>query len=87
MRFPPLPVVASWPNPNYDHPTTRGPALIVVNVVFMILVLIAVAGRFYARIAIRRWVGLDDYMCVPALVSLPTIRTMIIIALRLMEPP
>jgi hypothetical protein len=31
--------------------------------------MVAVIGRFYARIFIRKWVGVDDGMCVLALVS------------------
>ncbi|EMD65931.1 hypothetical protein COCSADRAFT_86419 [Bipolaris sorokiniana ND90Pr] len=37
MQLPPASVVLSWPTPNYDDPVTRGPALIIVNSVFITL--------------------------------------------------
>lgn len=70
MRIPPPAVLVDWPTPNYDNPQTRGPSLIIINIIFIALALIAVVGRFYARIVIKKWFGIDDWMCVLALVSL-----------------
>ncbi|KAK5108050.1 hypothetical protein LTR62_008824 [Meristemomyces frigidus] len=69
MRLPPLDVLLTWPAPNYVDPPTRGNACLIVNVVFITLVLITVALRFYCRLAagtILRW-GVDDYMILLAL--------------------
>ncbi|TKA78707.1 hypothetical protein B0A49_02522 [Cryomyces minteri] len=60
MRDIPLSVVLTFPLPNYQHPQTRGGALVVVNFIFIILVLLAVGLRFYTRIAVKRWFGSDD---------------------------
>ena len=69
MRIPPATVIEQWPTPDYADPVTHGPAILIVNVIFIILVLVAFVGRFYSRIVIKKWLGIDDYMCVPALVS------------------
>lgn len=70
MRVPPLEVVfKTWPTPNYENPQTQGPALLIVNGVFMTLVLLAMVGRLYSRICIQRWFGVDDAMMVLAFVS------------------
>ncbi|TKA62067.1 hypothetical protein B0A49_11337, partial [Cryomyces minteri] len=60
MREIPLAVVLTFPLPNYKNPETRGEALVVVNFIFITLVLVAVALRFYTRVAVKRWVGSDD---------------------------
>lgn len=69
MRIPPTDVWVQWPPPDYHNPPTRGPAIIIVNIIFSVLVLIAFTGRFYSRIVIRKWLGVDDVMCILALVS------------------
>lgn len=70
MRFPPLEVLSTWPTPNYDDPKTRGQASLIVNIIFLFLVLVAVALRVYSRTSVRRWFGLDDIMIGLATVSL-----------------
>ncbi|KAK4979514.1 hypothetical protein LTR28_004249 [Elasticomyces elasticus] len=62
MRVPPLLVILTWPPPNYEDPVTRGNALIVVNAIFVALVVLAVALRYYARVAIKKWFGSDDVL-------------------------
>ena len=57
-------VIATWPTPNYVDPETRGPGLLVVNVVFSILCLFAVAARLWARLRIVHSPGLDDVLIV-----------------------
>lgn len=68
MRVPPISVTLGWPTPNYVDPVTHGPALLIVNILFIAIVLVAVTGRFYARIVIKKWFGIDDGMCALALV-------------------
>ena len=69
MQLPPYDVLLSWPTPNYDDPPTRGPALVIVNSIFISLATLTVAARLYTRIAIKRWFGIDDVFIVLALVS------------------
>lgn len=64
-------VLLSWPQPDYVHPESHGQALLVVNLIFITLVTLAVAGRLYARIVIKQWFGADDSMIVLAFVSQP----------------
>lgn len=68
MRFPPVAVFLTFPTPNYIDPITRGKALIITNVVFMALMTAVVALRFYARITLKRWLGLDDWSILASLV-------------------
>ncbi|EME48664.1 hypothetical protein DOTSEDRAFT_67641 [Dothistroma septosporum NZE10] len=62
MQIPPLDVVVSWPIPNYDDPTTRGDALLVLLIFFSVLVFFAIIGRYYSRVVIKKWFGWDDAM-------------------------
>jgi hypothetical protein len=68
MRVPPVEVILSWPAPNYTDPTTRGEALLIVNLVFISIAFITVGLRLYTRIWIKRWFGWDDAAIVVALV-------------------
>lgn len=70
MRIPPLWVWESWPPSNYVDPQLHGPALLCINLIFITLVTVAVIGRFYSRIVVKRWFGLDDSMCILAYVRL-----------------
>jgi hypothetical protein len=69
MHLPPAEVLLGWPAPNYDHPVTRGPALLILNSVLIGLVTITVGLRLYTRIWIKRWFGIDDVFIILALVS------------------
>ncbi|KAL7779575.1 hypothetical protein CFE70_009079 [Pyrenophora teres f. teres 0-1] len=40
MQLPPLDVILSWPTPNYVDPQTRGPALVIVNSIFITLAIL-----------------------------------------------
>ncbi|KAK5704703.1 hypothetical protein LTR17_021659 [Elasticomyces elasticus] len=60
MRLPPLPVILTWPTPNTVNPITHGPALLIVNIIFISLVTTAVVGRLYSRIVVKQWFGMDD---------------------------
>ena len=61
MREVPLDVYLSFPLPNYTHPQTRGPALIIINAVLLFFVTVVVALRVYTRTVIKRSMGWDDY--------------------------
>ncbi|KAF2435248.1 integral membrane protein [Tothia fuscella] len=79
MRFPPPAVVRSWPKPNYDHPATRGPAIMTVELTILPIALICVALRLWIRI---RWLHRswwDDYLMVlAAIFSIGTTVTVIL---------
>jgi hypothetical protein len=69
MRDIPITVLLSFPVPNYTNPDTRGPALLIVNGVFIAIVIAVVLLRLYTRIFIKRWVGSDDIFIVIATVG------------------
>ncbi|KAI7168242.1 hypothetical protein KC324_g11643, partial [Hortaea werneckii] len=80
MRLPPLSVITTWPVPNYTHPQTHGRALLITNLLLITLVLLAVLGRLYARLIIKRWYGADDSMIVLACLATIGMNTVVILA-------
>ncbi|KAL2133306.1 hypothetical protein VTI74DRAFT_2572 [Chaetomium olivicolor] len=62
MRFPPPEVVATWPAPNYVNPVTRGPAVIIVELITLPLALTCLALRLYVRMKIMCKSEMDDWM-------------------------
>lgn len=81
MRIPPLAVLLTWPTPNYVDPPTHGPALIVVNAIFMSLVFMAVALRFYCRSTTGTMrLGWDDIMIGIALVFTMGMTAVVVLA-------
>ena len=62
-------IIESWPKPNYVNPITRGPALTVVNIIFIILVFLVVGLRYYTRLRITRSFGQDDVVIGLSVVS------------------
>ena len=65
-------VVAKWPSPNFDDPTTAGPALNVIAILFMLLAYLFVGLRIYVRAWLLRSFGIDDWLMVICLVSRET---------------
>jgi hypothetical protein len=53
MREIPLSVYLQWPTPNYENPTTRGDALLTINIVFIILVTLSLGIRLYSRMLVK----------------------------------
>jgi len=74
MRSPPPEVVASWPAPNFTNPETRGPALIVVELLALCIGTILLSLRMYVRVRIMRSVDWDDWLMVAGAVWAPKIR-------------
>ena len=68
MREPPPDVVASWPAPNYINPQTRGPALIVVELLTVFISTVCIALRLYVKARIIHSVGWDDWLIIGAAV-------------------
>jgi hypothetical protein len=80
MQLPPVDVLLSWPTPNYDNPVTRGPALLIVNSIFISLAVITVVARIYTRIVIKRWFGIDDVFILLALLFTLGLTAVVILA-------
>ncbi|KAK4655199.1 hypothetical protein QC762_300290 [Podospora pseudocomata] len=66
MRLPPPEVRASWPPANYENPETRGPALLIIQLIMLPIALIVLLLRFYVRISIMGKVESDDWFMVAA---------------------
>lgn len=69
MRLPPPEVVASWPPPNYINPETRGPALIIVELITLPIAAACLALRLYVRFKVLSTSHWDDWMMVGAAVG------------------
>ena len=69
MVHPTKEVMESWPAPNFVDPVTRGPALTIVNVIFITLVFVVVGLRYYTRLRITKSFGLDDWVIGVSLVN------------------
>lgn len=80
MQLPPVDILLSWPTPNYDNPVTRGPALVIVNSIFISLAVITVVARIYTRIVIKRWFGIDDVFILLALLFTIGLTAVVILA-------
>lgn len=59
-RIPPFEILSSWPQANYVNPEKRGPGIYISSALFTLLGSTALALRLYARLCVRRWLGLDD---------------------------
>ncbi|KAL8992215.1 MAG: hypothetical protein Q9169_007276 [Polycauliona sp. 2 TL-2023] len=64
-NFPALPP-PSGVDSNFDNPVTRGPAVVIASSICLALMLSLVVIRFYTKIAIKRVVRWDDWLCIPA---------------------
>ncbi|PWW73517.1 hypothetical protein C7212DRAFT_300074, partial [Tuber magnatum] len=69
MRNSPPEEYPSWPAPNYVDPGTRGPMLIVVPAVLVVISSLIVALRLYTRFALIKSVGADDWLIGASTVS------------------
>ncbi|KAM7191614.1 hypothetical protein V8F20_009221 [Naviculisporaceae sp. PSN 640] len=67
MQFPPPPeVLATWPAPNYENPESRGPSLLIIEIITLLIALIALAIRLYVKFVLLRKPALDDYCMIIA---------------------
>ncbi|KAF2656699.1 hypothetical protein K491DRAFT_691741 [Lophiostoma macrostomum CBS 122681] len=80
MRSIPPDVLLSWPTANYIDPVTRGPALVIVNSIFIALVVIVASLRLYTRLFIKRWFGSDDACIVLALICTIALTAIVLLA-------
>lgn len=75
----------AWPEPNYNTPETRGPALIVVIVIFHTIATGMVLLRCYTRLKITYSFGLDDKFIIISMVSTLTVVRVLFPQTRLMD--
>ncbi|KAK0736305.1 hypothetical protein B0T21DRAFT_440570 [Apiosordaria backusii] len=66
MRVPPPEVRASWPPANYENPETRGPALLIIQLIMLPIALIVLLLRFYVKLSIMGKIEADDWFMVAA---------------------
>jgi hypothetical protein len=62
MRLKEPSILSTLLGSNVVDPVTRGSTLNIVNGLFFGLATIAIWTRFYARVVIRKWFGLDDWL-------------------------
>jgi hypothetical protein len=82
MREVPLSVFLHWPAPNYENPTTRGNALLAVNIVFITLVTLSIGIRLYSRMLVKHQSGIDDVMIVLAYIFTIGMTAVVLLANR-----
>lgn len=74
-RDPPPEVIASWPPPNISSPHSKGPTLLIVELLLITIVCVVVLLRIYSRVYLRKTFGLDDWFILPATVGKFNLRT------------
>ncbi|KAM0717728.1 hypothetical protein Q7P37_007580 [Cladosporium fusiforme] len=82
MREIPLTIYAAWPNPNYEDPVTRGDALLIINIIFIILVTLSIVVRLYSRVMVKCQSGMDDVMIVLAYIFTVGLTAAVLLANR-----
>lgn len=68
-RDPPPEMIASWPPPNFSNPQSKGPTLLIVELLLITIVCVVVLLRIYSRVYLRKTFGLDDWFILPATVG------------------
>lgn len=81
MQFPPPPeVLATWPTPNYENPVSRGPSLMIIEVITLFLALLALVIRLYVKFGLLRKPRWDDYLMIVAAISAIGLTVTVILA-------
>ena len=60
--------MASWPEPNYKNPHTRGDGALIVNIVCVACAFVVTALRLFTRVRITYSPGLDDVFIIIGMV-------------------
>lgn len=68
MQIPSPQVLSTFPQPNYIDPVTRGPALLIITIVFLPIVYIVVGLRTFTRLHLSKHFGVDDVFLLIALI-------------------
>lgn len=69
MFYVPPVVRETWPQPNFVDPVTRGPALVIAVILFLLAAIAVVGLRCYTRLRVTSSFGSDDILITIALVS------------------
>ncbi|KAK4225276.1 hypothetical protein QBC38DRAFT_268660 [Podospora fimiseda] len=80
MRLPPAEIRAQWPTPNYINPETRGPALLIVEIITLPLALIVLILRFYVRVHMMGKIETDDWLMLLAAIFGTGVTVVVILA-------
>ncbi|CAJ2504667.1 Uu.00g120610.m01.CDS01 [Anthostomella pinea] len=83
MRYPPLEVVLTWPEPNYVNPENRGPALLIVNLTILPLALLCLALRLWVRVRMLKRFWWDDWLMIAATICCCGVTVAAIVASQL----
>ncbi len=84
MQLPSIEVFLKWPKANYVNPSeVRGPAIIVLTMIFVPLLCVIVALRIYSRCCVSKNFGKDDVAIVAAVV--PTLGCAVITVLAVLQ--
>lgn len=83
MQLPPVDVLSTWPVGNYTNPSeVRGPAILVLTLIFIPFILLLVGARIYTRVRLTKNFGGDDVAIVAAIV--PTLACAVITMLAVL---
>src|SRR5579871_5690036 len=83
MQLPPVDVIITWPQADYINPSeVRGPAILILTLIFVPLLLILVALRTYTRLRLSKNFGADDIAIVAAVFPAVGIAVLILIAVQ-----
>ncbi|KAI1637769.1 hypothetical protein F4809DRAFT_603289 [Biscogniauxia mediterranea] len=83
MRTPPVGVMLTWPTPNYVDPVTRGPALIIIQLIVCPVALICLALRLWVRMSRLKRCWWDDWLMIAAAVCCCGVTVSVILATQL----
>ncbi|CAI0642199.1 unnamed protein product [Colletotrichum noveboracense] len=83
MRIPPISVILAWPRPNYTNPETKGPGLMIIELVFLLMALTCLGLRMYVRLFMIRKTWWDDWLMVGAMIFCIGVTICVILATEL----
>lgn len=67
------PAAATWPSSNFSNSESKGPTLVVVELLLISITYVVVLLRVYSKVYLRKAFGLDDWLILPATVGTPTL--------------
>jgi hypothetical protein len=60
-----------WPRPNYINPERKSPYVLIVSCVLGPISIAILFARLWVRVRLQRDAGLDDWLMLASLVSIP----------------
>jgi hypothetical protein len=84
MQLPPVDVIITWPQSNYIDPSeVRGPAILVLTLIFVPILVTLVVLRTYTRLCLSKNFGADDIAIVAA--AFPTMGVAVLTLLAVLH--